>query len=251
MEILCLWIHFPVWRELKLLFRVRNWQLSAPSEYTFPFEGNGNILTTNLQFSEPSSEYTFPFEGNGNLSLDLRHHNFSATLNTLSRLKGIETYVSDLSVIRFNILWIHFPVWRELKHSAWFNMFEDAQLLWIHFPVWREWKRLLCRLSWTRLTPLNTLSRLKGIETMAAVFNILIFFSLWTHFPVWRELKPVGNASSKTILPSSEYTFPFEGNWNRSAQWAMDSHAKSSEYTFPFEGNWNESDVLQYVEFRH
>ena len=91
-----------------------------------------------------------------------------------------------------------------------------AILLWIHFPVWRELK-------------LN-------VNTVAPFHNCA---SLWIHFPVWRELKHLNSQGFGSRQAASEYTFPFEGNWNITGS-ACSSRVKiGSEYTFPFEGNWN------------
>ena len=89
-----LWICFPVWRELKRLPR-GTLQSAIPSEnfgYAFPFEGNWNLSNTR----KPKAllivhfGYAFPFEGNWNATA----------------LESFENWV---------ILWICFPVWRELK----------------------------------------------------------------------------------------------------------------------------------------
>ena len=72
---------------------------------------------------------------------------------------------------------------------------------------------------------LNTLSRLKGIETLR--------FRL-------RQLDQDQD---------SEYTFPFEGNWNLSSlqRYVV---VLISEYTFPFEGNWNKVLNIEFLVFR-
>ena len=140
----CLWIHFPVWRELKLYVTITS---------------------------------TVPFRR-------------LFTLNPLSRLKGIET-LPDLLLYDWQLrLWIHFPVWRELKHKGRLRLLKHRRKLWIHFPVWRELK-LVCQ------------------------FEVNFVYLLWIHFPVWRELKLVCQNWPKKSKLISESTFPFEGNWNK------------------------------------
>ena len=213
-----LWIHFPVWRELK--------QTQAPnlathcggnSEYTFPFEGNWNIKQVSLSgasnitlwihfpvwrelkpmnringnhLNSDHSEYTFPFEGNWNLKKKDIYLFFILTLNTLSRLKGIETVYHSFQPIHLYTL----------------NTLSRLKGIETGFPVDGT------------VNPgnsLNTLSRLKGIETLRL-------------------------SASALRSRYSEYTFPFEGNWNFSCVHLPTLPAGfHSEYTFPFEGNWN------------
>ena len=165
-------------------------------------------------------------------------------LNTLSRLKGIETISvrpKDVWVIN---LWIHFPVWRELKRSEVIWVFASVAAatvnLWIHFPVWRELKQLYeTSLNFPPKT-LNTLSRLKGIETAYR-------WAGWVQsrkktLNTLSRLKGIETSPTKSVElsgKSSEYTFPFEGNWNLYRNFATNNVVNHSEYTFPFEGNWN------------
>ena len=136
--------------------------------YTFPFEGNWNCFPAAVPVRCPVFGYTFPFEGNwnnggggswcerdffpfgytfpfeGNWNIDLETFGpgySSATLDTPSRLKGIETYVLYRIPIPSFLLWIHLPVWRELKPEG--SAFSTSTVrLWIHLPVWRELKPL-------------------------------------------------------------------------------------------------------------
>ena len=292
------------------------------SEYTFPFEGNWNwgrtIFTKNLRWI---LWIHFPVwrELKHKLLVIKLDDGFTA-LNTLSRLKGIETLSLMSLTLGLLFLWIHFPVWRELKRftlsgkglrgirptlntlsrlkgiETWLPPTSLLRLLvlWIHFPVWRELKLLTVRsqLPLEQPFPLNTLSRLKGIETLRHLSRYckfqfalntlsrlkgietdtkrflerLVSSPLWIHFPVWRELKQRFLFSSflspfkslntlsrlkgietfdhvirqfHTLFADSEYTFPFEGNWNVSFVSAGRLFKPTSEYTFPFEGNWN------------
>ena len=86
-----LWIHFPVWRELKLcqvgIWLSHLWTLN-------PLSRLKGIETTLL------------------VRLGRTH----SSLNPLSRLKGIETR-SLFNPCSKCVLWIHFPVWRELKQG--------------------------------------------------------------------------------------------------------------------------------------
>ena len=167
-----LWIHFPVWRELKLMTDKPHQSDSVRSEYTFPFEGNWNNSSIAKSAISVSDLWIhFP------VWRELKHEG----LNN----KEIAT-----------LLWIHFPVWRELKQFRRQISQNRISRLWIHFPVWRELKRLGRRWNHRRHTPLNTLSRLKGIETSTDSPEGISTVMLWIHFPVWRELKLEFQAST-------------------------------------------------------
>ena len=186
-----LWICFPVWRELKLGFRLRFIIPLSDFGYAFPFEGNWNqcLIYLTLVFKlilwicfpvwrelkqnenivaaavNTVFGYAFPFEGNWNL-LTLRLIVFFHALDMLSRLKGIETITTFqvlleyliyfgygfpfegnwnmevvASVAAAAVLWICFPVWRELKRARTPHPPLPVRL-WICFPVWRELKRV-------------------------------------------------------------------------------------------------------------
>ena len=136
-------------------------------EYTFPFEGNWNIfhvsavLQTSVFF-----EYTFPFEGNWNM-YDFHSPQFLFNFEYTFPFEGNWNSNQQMPRTRLLPLWIHFPVWRELKRclSGDWDLFERARSL-------------------------NTLSRLKGIETVGAVRML------------------------RVPRPFFEYTFPLEGNRN-------------------------------------
>ena len=184
--------HFPVWRELKLLFF-----------------GLG-ILKYNLATHFPVwRELKLPL-------LVMFQYNREVACYTLSRLKGIETQTSACAWSRFHQLATHFPVWRELKHGSLnikrvsFGLLHTFPFegnwngpsrptfpailtsLATHFPVWRELKLKLC---WA----------------FANVDRILLHT-----FPFegnWNATtgKPGAHGISIHLL----HTFPFEGNWNR------------------------------------
>ena len=122
--------------------RPGNFASSFSFEYTFPFEGNGNITLflpiVSVLFS--TFEYTFPFEGNGNLIISMRCSG-STSLNTLSRLKGMETYSVLPSKFRLRRFEYTFPFEGNGNKGS--------------------FVRSLLRLWFS----LNTLSRLKGMET--------------------------------------------------------------------------------------
>ena len=137
------------------------------SEYTFPFEGNWNVSWNIDCWLTLVSEYTFPFEGNWNWSF-----------------KGaIGGFVSSEYTFPFEGNWNFSPnplLWRS-QVSEYTFPFEGN---WNSINAWR------CRPF--SFFALNTLSRLKGIETICLLFTI-VFTAI-----------------------TSEYTFPFEGNWNLS-----------------------------------
>ena len=112
--------------------------------YAFPFEGNWNLYKQTIGISEIAFRYAFPFEGNWNSWLFFR------------KIPG--GYVQ-----------IRFPVWRELKRSFSNHFFHRISVQ-IRFPVWRELKPFTPAIP--SLTPSrcsDTLSRLKGIETLPFV----------------------------------------------------------------------------------
>ena len=167
-----LWIHFPVWRELKLFLEKME---------------RGEVQLE-------SSEYTFPFEGNWN--------------EVFQRVRQGRVVVL--------VLWIHFPVWRELKLDENEEVWQEGQYwLWIHFPVWRELKRWPCYYHRANWGSLNTLSRLKGIETQdQSPTRHHLRGRVQIRFPVWRELKHNTKPNNIRHFNLFRYAFPFEGNWN-------------------------------------
>ena len=144
-------------------------------QYTFPFEGNWNSLSLSHPSFQSHLQYTFPFEGNWNRQhCPIRIQRIQAC-NTLSRLKGIETLCWLVWSRRAAIcLAIHFPVWRELKLK------DDIQRcvnpigsLLYTFPFEGNWNLLYVPVSANVLRTCNTLSRLKGIETLCKPFPLL------------------------------------------------------------------------------
>ena len=143
------------------------------SEYTFPFEGNWNLAGAGaggLGFAGVS-EYTFPFEGNWNLSATPMLYPLIA-LNTLSRLKGIETDPIPLFWVSFSRALNTLSRLKGIETCSHDDLSFFITPLWIHFPVWRELKlRIALPRKTFSLMPLNTLSRLKGIETLISFFS--------------------------------------------------------------------------------
>ena len=185
-----LWIWFPVWRELKRYFRrifvahtftldmvsrlkgIETFSLSVATNTTeIPLDMVSRLKGIETGTPYPvrhqhwSFGYGFPFEGNWN--------------NTGNPRRVFGT-----------LLWIWFPVWRELKQILLWKL-HNRKLLWIWFPVWRELKHRhysitppkACRDfgygfpfegNWNTMSPrwklwdviaLDMVSRLKGIET--------------------------------------------------------------------------------------
>ena len=241
LKIGALWIHFPVWRELKRIIRACRPLWIQCFGYTFPFEGNWNINPTEnrgtchaldtlsrLKGIETPTEQQFK---------DFQRH----SLDTLSRLKGIETRVVISFCLLRVALWIHFPVWRELKRKC--SKTGNAMAAKMPLDTLSRLKGIetsLMNLRRTPFLPLDTLSRLKGIETwrLAPDGSLTSWILLWIHFPVWRELKHFGIWWGFCLRFIFGYTFPFEGNWNASR--GLSHQPKHCfGYTFPFEGNWN------------
>ena len=93
------------------------------------------------------SEWAFPFEGNGNRVSSSISENRSG-LNEPSRLKGMETHTrwclgNDCWV------WMSLPVWREWKprKNAVGRHCSISNRVWMSLPVWREWKLILVFLN--------------------------------------------------------------------------------------------------------
>ena len=208
-----LWLHFPVWRELKLpqLPKTHRCDLKNDFGYTFPFEGNWNLKGCYHPVNLPS-------------------------LATLSRLKGIETltiinFIANLiyfgytfpfegnwnlytNVASFFVstLWLHFPVWRELKPLSIFDSFQSRQNFGYTFPFEGNWNSFRAS-SVSNSFSLATLSRLKGIETNSQALYSCYELSLAT----LSRLKGIETCTIRRWVlsyTSFGYTFPFEGNWN-------------------------------------
>ena len=132
-----------------------------------------------------------------------------------------------------SIVQIRFPVWRELKPTNNCLLQFGRLVVQIRFPVWRELKHThRCSTSlhglWFRYafpfegnwnhkfvhdgmfgTSSDTLSRLKGIETIALV------------------------AETQSGLLWFRYAFPFEGNWNTISSEAIRSDSSRVQIRFP------------------
>ena len=195
-----LWIGFPVWRELKLECSKREEQWNFRRLWIgFPVwrELKPNCSATWIASSRSSSlDRLSRLKGIETKVSQRLAHSFILTLDRLSRLKGIETSrtpflshrLSRQSLDRLSRLkgiettHSHTHIGRKASHLK----------LWIGFPVWRELKLFLAlrdQVSWKG--PLDRLSRLKGMETKTIFLLIASSFPLflWIGFPVWRELK--------------------------------------------------------------
>ena len=182
--------------------------------YAFPFEGNWNFLEYRKDFLLRLFGYAFPFEGNWNAC----------------SAKG--------RCCCWRILWICFPVWRELKRSVgsssssssvffgyafpfegngnWISaaVSQAANFaLWICFPVWREWKPLVFQSGYVQYPLFGYAFPFEGNGNSRLSPSADTPLSLWICFPVWRELKhPVIDRKLAGICFG--YAFPFEGNGN-------------------------------------
>ena len=186
-------IRFPVWRELKrnLTHSWHQW-FSDGSDTLSRLKGIETLLGRTKIWPSSSFRYAFPFEGNWNADFLIS-----------------ATFVTSVQ--------IRFPVWRELK--LWRRSGTDWHTRWvqIRFPVWRELKLQNRKRRpnpedefryafpfegnwnstvevWTkcsRKASSDTLSRLKGIETLSNPIHYL-----------------------QHQNGQFRYAFPFEGNWN-------------------------------------
>ena len=212
-----LWIRFPVWRELKLTFGLPTGCFAAVVfGYAFPFEGNWNPTIASRNPFAFKLWIRFPVwrELKLNASKCSLLTTKTSPLDTLSRLKGIETVrTRELAGVHWSTL----DTLSRLKGIETFTLWltrHQLDWLWIRFPVWRELK-LVDILFWYHqiISTLDTLSRLKGIETYS-LRSAGSSQKLWIRFPVWRELKPIASARSMLFLTIAfGYAFPFEGNW--------------------------------------
>ena len=133
-----------------------NWNVAKHASFwsdfhfgsAFPFEGNWNVCNLDIHITSVFFfGSAFPFEGNWNTYFAAAlAWQLGSSLDMLSRLKGIETRKWTKSQLRDTLLlWIRFPVWRELKLDV-MSRSVKRSYLWIRFPVWRELKQecLVC-----------------------------------------------------------------------------------------------------------
>ena len=164
-------------------------------------------------------------------------------LDTLSRLKGIETIVVKAKRV-IAIFWIRFPVWRELKQFYWDIPCFSFRIL-----------DTLSRLKGIETFPhhaskihirhdiLDTLSRLKGIETRKSLGCPCAGRNFGYAFPFEGNWNLV-LIMLVTAIRCFGYAFPFEGNWNYFAFFPKPLIPVDFGYAFPFEGNWNDLNSL-------
>ena len=166
------------------------------------------------------------------------------TLDMLSRLKGIETFLCNPCVmfvfsfgyafpfegnwnsslcplpISISPLWICFPVWRELKHTT--PPFECNVIIFGYaFPFEGNWN-----------------SSYPG----SGVRSLLLW--LWICFPVWRELKLRGNVCSVSHRVLLWICFPVLKGIETIIITVLSKFGESFGYAFPFEGNWNKPSFV-------
>ena len=218
--------------------------------------------------------------------------------DTLSRLKGIETKNIPRCSLYISALAIRFPVWRELKRTRipWKFFFLTRlryafpfegnwnsasslctgtckNRLAIRFPVWRELKQVVISVGCAEGVACDTLSRLKGIETLLfGVFYIVLFGACDTlsrlkgiETTIRLALAPVLLACDtlsrlkgiETLLTGNKgfigsylaIRFPvwreLKHYWH--GQWEL--LGNFLRYAFPFEGNWNVSNWYWTVRY--
>ena len=147
-RIINLWICFPVWRELKPL------GLPLPRQVRHQYFG-----------------YAFPFEGNWNSIVPFFNLGFHFALDMLSRLKGIETLLIGRKGMKEqdSHFGYAFPFEGNWNHANGAVCIFSSSMLWICFPVWRELKHYILDTALAGLSKaLDMLSRLKGIETKSS-----------------------------------------------------------------------------------
>ena len=256
-------IRFPVWRELKQERTRCGLTVATFVQIRFPVwrELKLHLVETRYYFLD-EFRYAFPFEGNWNQKL-LPFIPATIGSDTLSRLKGIETFLDYIVVRSSLVVQIRFPVWRELKPTE-SGKRSSASSVQIRFPVWRELKLSGGLLPSFVRARSDTLSRLKGIETLPSR-RWWCRQSVQIRFPVWRELKHsllrlifsfsnncsdtlsrlkgIETASISNIMVARTDTvqirFPV---WRELKRYQLKFPVlvvNEFRYAFPFEGNWN------------
>ena len=187
-------IHFPVWRELKLIL----------------FMSAGLVVCACYTLSRLKGIETWRCW----LRQDTFKRKLAIHFPVWRELKLNSLVFCSMSG---SLLAIHFPVWRELKHNK--------EKTFHYFS-------LISCYTLSRLKGIETFVCLAGCAAAAIFLNLLYTFPFegnWNtlnslplsfssvrlaiHFPVWRELKQC--PSLPLFGPASLlYTFPFEGNWN-------------------------------------
>ena len=117
---------------------------------------------------------------------------YMRSLDMVSRLKGIETFSSSTMCI---YLWLAFGYGFPFEGN-WNNLLKIltnyTSILWICFPVWRELKRDEL-IRWevpSRCQVFGYAFPFEGNWNSHPPTLLYKWYSLWICFPVWRELKP-------------------------------------------------------------
>ena len=210
----CVWICFPVWRELKLISGGST-TLTVEVWICFPVWRELKRYLDVLIFCVVGFGYAFPFEGNWNKCFDHLRTSSSYGLDMLSRLKGIET------------------ITRPGQRLGWRGLDMLSRLKGIE--TWCRGSCCRCRSS------LDMLSRLKGIETLSCSRRHHGHHKFGYAFPFEGNWNSAWSPAKPLSFQMFGYAFPFEGNWNFLRVDIFARALRGFGYAFPFEGNWNNS----------
>ena len=145
------------------------------------------------------------------------------------------------------MLWIRFPVWRELKLYPCYVFPISYQITFgSAFPFEGNWNY-----SWLNaccmLLPFGSAFPFEGNWNWpSSTASTKAVIALWIRVPVWRELKQIAFRDTDTINPSSLDPLSrlkgIETCSQMSYVWLLYQHFGSA---FPFEGNWNAFNFLE------
>ena len=160
-------MHFPVWREWKLIAAIELVIIKKFLAMHFPVWREWKqmvavMLCQRYQACDALSRLKGTETGSQAI-----HHDTQNPCHVRSRLKGMETSVFGLPRRFQPSLAMCFPVWREWKLFRDGFFYPIPECLWIRVPVWREWKQVKPFVYRTcHLKPCDAISRLKGMETI-------------------------------------------------------------------------------------
>ena len=141
-------------------------EIGGKFECSFPFEGNWNSRLADIRkkrFQE--FECSFPFEGNWNSGISCK------------------------KPLREILVWMQFPVWRELKLTEASPRFPFASAFECSFPFEGNWNSASGASAFA-LAEFECSFPFEGNWNFSFLENFVeVSWSVWMQFPVWRELK--------------------------------------------------------------